>query len=78
MAILFSTYRDRVTSYLLHPPTMPPIRTQNAQKPIEQEEKILLAIKAIQNQEIGNISEAASLLGVPRTTLTGRLTGHTY
>jgi hypothetical protein len=52
---------------------MPPKRSQNASKPAEQEGRILLAIKAIQNQEISSIREAASRFQVPRTTLQFRL-----
>jgi predicted HTH domain antitoxin len=38
---------------------MPPIRTQLSQKRTEQEGRILLAIQAIQNQEIISIHEVA-------------------
>jgi hypothetical protein len=57
---------------------MPPIRSQNAQKSVEQEGRILLAIKAIKNQEITTIREAAHRFDVPRTTLQRRLNGHTF
>ena len=55
---------------------MPPIRTQNAQNRVEQEGRILLAIKAIKNQEISSIREAARRFDVPRATLQDRLRGY--
>ena len=56
---------------------MPPIRSQSSRNSIEQEGRILLAITAIQKQEISTIREAARLFNVPRTTLQRRLAGHT-
>jgi len=52
---------------------MPPIRSQNAQKSIEQEGRVLLAIRAIKNQEISSIREAARRFDVPFSTLCRRL-----
>ena len=54
---------------------MPPIRTQSSRKREEQEGRILLAIQAIQKQEIPSIREAARQFDVPRSTLTIRLNG---
>ena len=48
---------------------MPPIRSQKAQKLVEQEGRVLLAIKAIKNQEISSIHKVALRFDVPRTTL---------
>jgi hypothetical protein len=54
---------------------MPPKRSQKAQKSIEQEGRILLAIKAIQNGRITTIAAAARSFDVPRTTLADRMKG---
>jgi hypothetical protein len=54
---------------------MPPIRTQSSQNPIEQEGRILLAIQAIKNQDISNVTRAAYTFNVPRSTLRRRLQG---
>ena len=54
---------------------MPPIRTQSSQNRTEQEGRILLAIQAIQKQELASIREAARQFNVPRSTLTIRLNG---
>lgn len=56
---------------------MPPIRSQNPRKSIEQEGKLLLAIQAIQKQEIPSIREAARRFNMPYTTLLTRLRGVT-
>ena len=56
---------------------MPPIRTQSSQKRTEQEGRVLLAIQAIQKQEIPAIREAARIFEVPETTLRRRLNGST-
>ena len=56
---------------------MPPIRTQSSQKRTEQEGRVLLAIQAIQKQEIRAIREAARIFEVPETTLRRRLNGST-
>jgi predicted HTH domain antitoxin len=52
---------------------MLPIRTQSSKKRTEQEGRILLAIQAIQKQEIASIREAARQFNVPYSTLTTRL-----
>jgi hypothetical protein len=57
---------------------MPPIRSQKAQKAIEQEGRILLAVKAIKKQEISSIREAIATFDLPRTTLRRRLVGHQF
>jgi hypothetical protein len=54
---------------------MPPKRSQKAQKSIEQEGRILLAIKAIQNGRITTVAAAARSFDVPRTTLADRMKG---
>jgi hypothetical protein len=56
---------------------MPPKRTESSRKFIEQEGRILLAIKAIKNEEITSIQEVAHRFNVPRTTLRRRLRGTT-
>lgn len=54
---------------------MPPKRSQKAQKSVEQEGRILLAIKAIQNGRIFTIAAAARSFDVPRTPLADRMKG---
>ena len=54
---------------------MPPIHPQSSKNSIEQEGRILLAIKAFKNQEINNITLAARTFDVPRSTLRRRLNG---
>lgn len=56
---------------------MPPKRPQKAQNPIEQEDRILLAIKAIQNGRFTSVAAAARSFNVPRTTLGARIKGRT-
>ncbi|KAJ5340358.1 hypothetical protein N7541_009482 [Penicillium brevicompactum] len=56
---------------------MPPKRSQKAQKLLEQEGRILLAIKAIQNGQITTTAAAARSFEVPRSTLQARLHGRT-
>jgi hypothetical protein len=56
---------------------MPPKRSQKAQKIIEQEGRILLAIKAIQNGRFTSVAAAARSFDVPRTTLSARIKGRT-
>jgi hypothetical protein len=57
---------------------MPPIRSQNSQKRVEQEGRLLLAIQIIKNQELSSIRKAAEVFNVPLSTLTTRLNGITY
>jgi hypothetical protein len=54
---------------------MPPNRSQTSRNAIEQEGGILLAIQAINNQEISTIREAARRFNVPETSLRRRLRG---
>ncbi|KAL2696030.1 hypothetical protein AAEP93_003330 [Penicillium crustosum] len=54
---------------------MPPKRSQKAQKSIEQEGRMLLAMKAIQNGRITTVAATARSFDVPRTTLPDRLKG---
>ena len=56
---------------------MPPIRSQSSRNSIEQEGRILLAIQAINKQEITSVQEAANQFNVPHTTLRRRLAGCT-
>ena len=48
---------------------MPPIRSQSSWNSAEQEGRILLAIQAIENQEISSVCKAVSIYKVPETTL---------
>jgi hypothetical protein len=57
---------------------MPPIRHERRQKLVEQEGRLEFAIKALKDQKIMSIREAARVFGVPRTTLQGRLNGNTH
>ena len=54
---------------------MPPIRSRSSKNSIEQEGRILLAIQAFKNRDIGSIALAASTFNVPRTTLRRRIDG---
>jgi hypothetical protein len=56
---------------------MPPIRGKKAQKSVEQEGRILLAIKAIQNRRFTSVAAAARSFEVPRSTLQDRMKGIT-
>ncbi|OGE47182.1 hypothetical protein PENARI_c057G04216 [Penicillium arizonense] len=56
---------------------MPPIRTKSSRNLVEQEGRILLAIQAIQKQEIGAVRAAARVFDVPESTLRTRLKGST-
>ncbi len=55
---------------------MPPKRHQKSRNPSDQEGRVLLAVKAFQNREIPNITEAARRFEVPRSTLRDRVNGH--
>ena len=57
---------------------MPPKARQNLQNSAEKEERILLAISAINNKQITQIAKAARLYNVPRSTLRDRLRGTNY
>ena len=52
---------------------MPPKARQNSSNFAEKEERILLAISALEKQKICNIREAARFYNVSRTTLQRRL-----
>lgn len=54
---------------------MPPNRSQKIQKSVEQEGRILLAIKSIQNGRISTIAAAAHSFNVPHTTLADQIKG---
>lgn len=56
---------------------MPSNRSQSSQKSIEQEGRVLLAIEAIQKDQIASVREAARRFNVPEATLRRRLAGHT-
>lgn len=56
---------------------MPPIRGQKAQKSVEQEGRILLAIEAIKNGRFTSVAAAASSFKVPRSTLQDPMKGIT-
>jgi hypothetical protein len=56
---------------------MPPIRGQKAQKSVEQEGRVLLAIKAIKNGRFTSVAAAARSFEVPRSTLQDRMKGVT-
>ena len=71
-------FRVATASFHLQPPTMPPIRKVSAEKDGNKEGRILLAIQAIQKQQIASIREAARQFDIPRTTLQRRLTGDIY
>jgi hypothetical protein len=55
---------------------MPPIRSQKAQKLVEQEGRLLLAMKVIENGKYTSIRAAAEAFTVPRSTLQDRIKGH--
>ncbi len=54
---------------------MPPKRAQTSRNTASKEGRILLAIKAIQNQSASSIRAAAAIYDVPWTTLRDRLNG---
>ena len=51
---------------------MPPIRDKKSRNSVEQEGRILLALSGLKNGKFGNISAAARIYEVPRTTLIDR------
>lgn len=57
---------------------MPPKARQNSRKLAEQEGRILLAISALEKQEIRNIREVARVYNISRSTLQDRLYGKIY
>ena len=56
---------------------MPPKKRQISNNSIEKEGRVLLAISAIEKQEIKSIREAARVFNVTHTTLRRRLNGIT-
>jgi hypothetical protein len=56
---------------------MSPKARQNPSNPAKKERRVLLAISALENQEICNIREAARVYKISRTTPQGRLNGTT-
>ncbi|MBZ6375483.1 MAG: hypothetical protein LBE67_10925 [Kocuria palustris] len=54
---------------------MPPIRSHSSRESTEREGRVLLAIQAIQNDQIPNVHLAARTFKVPRSTLRRRLSG---
>ncbi|KAJ5731126.1 uncharacterized protein N7483_005634 [Penicillium malachiteum] len=54
---------------------MPPIRNISAEKNVEQEGKVLLALQAIQKGQIKSLRAAARLFSVPESTLRSRAHG---
>ncbi len=69
---------SRIATPLLQSTTMPPIRTGQAQKRIEQEGRIELAIQALKSEKISSLNKAAKVFDVPRSTLQERVRGATY
>lgn len=57
---------------------MPPIRAQKRQKSPGQEGRVLLAIKAIKNEEVTSGRKAADIYTVPETTIRKRRASGTY
>jgi allophanate hydrolase subunit 2 len=55
---------------------MPRIRSQKLQKLVEQEGRLLLAVKVIENGKHTSIRAAAEAFTVPRATLQDRMEGH--
>jgi predicted HTH domain antitoxin len=56
---------------------MPPKARQNSKKLAEKEERILLAVSAIEKQDIRTIREAARVFNISHETLRRRLSGRT-
>jgi hypothetical protein len=56
---------------------MPPTRPQTSRNSVEQEGRILLAIRALKKQDIATVSLAARTFNVPRSTLRDRISGRT-
>ena len=70
--------RVQITTYLLQTLTMSPKHAQSMQKSIEQEGRILLAIKDIQNGSTNSIRQIAERFCIPRSTLQRRLDGQQF
>ena len=54
---------------------MPPKGAQNTQKLVQQEGRLQLAISALQNHQISNISKAATIFNVPCSTPRNQIRG---
>jgi DNA invertase Pin-like site-specific DNA recombinase len=61
----------------IQPPTMPPKARQNSRNSIEKEGRIILAISALNKQEISSIREAARIFNISHATLCRRINGTT-
>ena len=57
---------------------MPPKRSQSSRKSIEQEGRILLAIREIQSGTTASICEITERFQVPKTTLLHRISGQQF
>ena len=55
---------------------MPPKVRQISRNSIEKEERLVLAISALKNKQIRNITEAARYFSIPRSTLRDRINGY--
>jgi hypothetical protein len=53
----------------IQPPTMPPKARQNSRNSIEKEGRIILAISALNKQEISSIRKAARIFNISHATL---------
>lgn len=67
--------RVSLPTYILQPPTMPPIRSESSHKPANQEGRALLALDDIKHGRIKSLRAAANLYEIPRSTLQARADG---
>ncbi len=70
--------RVACSTSLLQTTTMPPIRTGQTQKHVEQEGRIKIAVQALRNNKICSLNEATRVFEVPRSTLQKRFKGRSY
>lgn len=61
----------------IQPPTMPLKARQNIRDSAKRESRILLAVSAIQEDEIHLVRQAAHTFNIPETTVSRRLRGTT-
>lgn len=54
---------------------MPPNRSRSKQDSIKEENRIELAIQAVQNKKISSIAAVARIYNIPRSTLRDRVAG---